>query len=95
MRLGIIGGGALGLTLALRRAAMGDEVVVLEKGQEPGGLAVSFPVTGRGQDGPFLEKFYHHIFRTDKDIIRLIDEMGLGDQSPFGGGGTGANLAGR
>ncbi len=80
MRLGIIGGGALGLTLALRRATMGDEVIVLEKGQEPGGLAVSFPVTERGQDGPFLEKFYHHIFKTDKDIIRLIGEMGLSDQ---------------
>ena len=80
MRLGIIGGGALGLTLGLRRAALHDEVVIFEKGQEPGGLAVSFPVTERGKDGPYLEKFYHHIFKTDKDIIRLIEEMGLGDK---------------
>ena len=80
MRLGIIGGGALGLTLGLRRAALGDEVVILEKGHEPGGLAVSFPVTERGKDGPYLEKFYHHIFKTDKDIIRLIEEMGLADK---------------
>ncbi|HEX2912661.1 MAG TPA: NAD(P)/FAD-dependent oxidoreductase [Chloroflexia bacterium] len=79
MRLGIIGGGALGLTVAMRRAALGDEVVVFEKGKEPGGLAVSFPVTERGKDGPYLEKFYHHIFKTDKDIIRLIDEVGLGN----------------
>lgn len=78
MRLGIVGGGALGLTLALRRAAQGDEVIIFEKSQQPGGLAVSFPVTERGADGPYLEKFYHHIFKTDKDIIRLIEEMGLG-----------------
>ncbi len=80
MRLGIVGGGALGLTLALRRAARGDEVIVFEKGQEPGGLAMSFPVTERGKDGPYLEKFYHHVFQTDKDIINLINELGLGPQ---------------
>jgi protoporphyrinogen oxidase len=80
VKLGIVGGGALGLTVALRRVARGDEVVLFEKGNEPGGLAVSFPVTAKGKDGPYLEKFYHHIFQTDKDIIRLIDEMGLSDQ---------------
>lgn len=79
MRLGIIGGGVLGLTLGLRRANLGDEVVLFEKGKEPGGLAVSFPVTDQGKDGPYLEKFYHHIFKTDKDIIRVIGELGLGD----------------
>ncbi|MBN9391505.1 MAG: NAD(P)/FAD-dependent oxidoreductase [Chloroflexi bacterium] len=79
MRLGIVGGGVLGLTVGLRRAALGDEVVLFEKGKEPGGLAVSFPVTERGKDGPYLEKFYHHIFKTDKDIIRVIEELGLGD----------------
>ncbi len=76
MKLGIIGGGVLGLTLALRRAEAGDEVTIFEKGSQPGGLAVSFPVSDR-PDSPFLEKFYHHIFQTDKDIIRLIEEMGL------------------
>ncbi len=77
MKLGVIGGGVLGLTLALRRAQAGDEVVIFEKAAEAGGLASSFPVTDKGQNGPHLEKFYHHIFGTDKDIIRLIDEMGL------------------
>jgi protoporphyrinogen oxidase len=77
MKLGVIGGGVLGLTVALRRSQAGDDVTIFEKGTEPGGLAASFPVTERGKDGPYLEKFYHHIFGTDKDIIRMIDEMGL------------------
>jgi len=79
VKLGIIGGGVLGLTVALRRAQAGDEVIIFEKNHEPGGLAASFPVTDR-PDGPQLEKFYHHIFQTDKDIIRLTEELGLGDQ---------------
>jgi protoporphyrinogen oxidase len=78
VRLGIVGGGALGLTVALRRVMAGDEVVVLEKGSEPGGLAVSFPLSDE-PNAPYLEKFYHHIFQTDKDIIRVIGEMGLAD----------------
>ncbi len=76
MKLGIIGGGVLGLTVALRRTEAGDDVTIFEKGGQPGGLAVSFPVSDQ-PDSPHLEKFYHHIFKTDKDIIRLIEEMGL------------------
>ncbi len=79
MKLGIIGSGVLGLTVALRRAEAGDEVIIFEKSREPGGLAASFPVTER-EDGPHLEKFYHHIFKTDKDITRLIEELGLGSE---------------
>lgn len=79
MKLGIIGGGVLGLTLALRRVQAGDDVIIFEKGREAGGLAASFPVSER-PDSPYLEKFYHHIFQTDKDIIRLIDELGLTEQ---------------
>lgn len=79
MKLGIIGGGVLGLTLALRRARLGDEVILFEKSQNVGGLAMSFPVTDATDpnEQAYLEKFYHHIFGTDKDIISLIDELGL------------------
>src|SRR5579883_2880900 len=37
-RTGILGGGALGLTLAYRLAAAGDQVTVVEREPEPGGL---------------------------------------------------------
>jgi protoporphyrinogen oxidase len=87
VKLGIIGGGVLGMTLALRRAQLGDDVTVFEKNEQPGGLAVSFPVTEEGEKAPHLEKYYHHIFGTDKAIIAMLDELDLdGDlvwKNPF------------
>ncbi len=71
----ILGGGALGLTLALRLARRGERVTVLEREPLPGGLASGFPV-----GDAWLEKFYHHIFRTDRAIIRVINELGLSEQ---------------
>ncbi|MBI3749338.1 MAG: FAD-dependent oxidoreductase [Chloroflexi bacterium] len=74
MRYGVIGAGALGLTVALRLAGKGHEVTVLERDPVPGGLAGSFEVA----PGIWLEKFYHHLFRTDRTAVALIDELGLG-----------------
>jgi protoporphyrinogen oxidase len=76
-RTAILGGGALGLTLAYRLARAGESVVVFESGLEPGGLAAGFRV---GPEGPWLEKFYHHLFTTDRAAIALIDELGLGEK---------------
>ena len=77
MHIGVLGGGALGLTAALRLARRGAQVTIIEKGNELGGLAAGFLV---GDSGTYLEKFYHHIFRSDKDITALIEEMGLGEK---------------
>jgi protoporphyrinogen oxidase len=69
----VIGAGALGLTTALRLAESGRRVAVLESEPLPGGLAAGFQV----ESGAWLERFYHHIFRSDRAAIRLIDELGL------------------
>jgi protoporphyrinogen oxidase len=74
----ILGGGVLGLTAALRLAERGHAVVVYEREAEPGGLAAGFPILTDSEDGVWLEKFYHHLFRTDRAITRLIEEVGLG-----------------
>jgi protoporphyrinogen oxidase len=74
----ILGGGALGLTLAWRLAQAGERVVVFEREGEAGGLAAGFRVGTDGENGPWLEKFYHHLFATDSDAIALINELGLG-----------------
>lgn len=74
----VLGGGALGLTLAWRLAQAGERVVVYEREGEAGGLASGFRVGG--ESGPWLEKFYHHLFATDTDAVALIDELGLSDK---------------
>lgn len=63
------------MTVALRLAQRGEEVVLLEREAEPGGLAAGFRL------GPsYLEKFYHHLFRSDTAAVALISELGLGDK---------------
>jgi len=75
----VIGAGALGLAAARRLARGGAQVSVFERAARAGGLAVGFKV------GPsWLEKFYHHIFRTDRRMIELIDELGLGGRLVWG-----------
>ena len=72
----VLGGGALGLTAAYRLAQRGDRVTLIEREPLPGGLASGF------QPAPdvWLEKFYHHIFRSDTTAVRMIEELGLGDR---------------
>jgi protoporphyrinogen oxidase len=78
-RIGILGGGALGLAAALRLAQAGQKVTLIEREPNLGGLAAGFSV------GPnYVEKFYHHIFRTDTTIIGFIRELGLADRLHWG-----------
>lgn len=72
----ILGAGALGLTVAYRLAQRGDEVIVLEREPLPGGLAAGFEI----EPGIWLDKFYHHLFASDRHAIGLINELGLGDE---------------
>ena len=78
VRVAIIGGGVAGLTAAYELAgAGGARVHIYENGPELGGLASGFK--GRSSwDWP-LEKFYHHLFTNDYDILRLTEEIGAGD----------------
>lgn len=75
MRYGILGGGALGLTIAYRLAQRGHQVTVIERAHEAGGLAAGFRV-----GDVWLDKFYHHLFRSDTAAQELIREVGLGDR---------------
>jgi protoporphyrinogen oxidase len=78
MRIGIIGAGATGLTAAHDLVGDGHEVIILEAADEIGGLAGSLQVQGTP-----LERFYHHIFGTDRAMIDLIGELGLADRLRF------------
>ena len=72
MKIGVIGGGLTGLTAAYELAKEGHEVVLFEREAYLGGQASTFEVAGAR-----LERYYHHIFTGDKDIIALIEELGL------------------
>jgi len=71
-RVGIIGAGISGLSAAWELSNHGVKVDVFERDPLPGGLAGWFEVAGTT-----LEKYYHHIYNKDQDLIQLIDELGL------------------
>jgi protoporphyrinogen oxidase len=75
MEYAVLGGGALGLMTAYRLAQIGQHVVLFEQEDIPGGLASGFLV-----GDTWLEKYYHHIFRSDTTIIGLMKELGLDDR---------------
>ncbi len=75
MKVGVIGGGVAGMVAAYRLIQAGHRVALYEASPFLGGLVRTFEVGG-GR----LEAFYHHIFSTDTTIVRLIEELGLGDQ---------------
>ena len=69
----IVGGGFTGLTAAYKLSQEPDFSVTLVEGSDHlGGLAAGFPLLGTT-----LEKAYHHIFLTDADILKLVEELDL------------------
>jgi protoporphyrinogen oxidase len=72
-RVAIIGGGFTGLTAAYelsKNPAL--EITVIERGNQLGGLAADFVL-----QGTHIEKTYHHLFRSDVAILRLVEELDL------------------
>ncbi len=82
MKIGIIGAGVAGLTAAYDLARAGHTVTVYEAAPQAGGLASGF--RDERWEWP-LERFYHHIFTTDKAIIDLTNAIGFGDKLMFRG----------
>ena len=71
-RVLIVGGGFTGLAAAYELAKMNIAVTVLESEDQIGGLASAFD--GGGER---LDRFYHHWFTNDMEVMGLIDELGL------------------
>jgi protoporphyrinogen oxidase len=64
-----------GMTAALRLAQRGHQVTLWERGERLGGQANAFPVAGTA-----IERFYHHLFQSDREIVALAEEIGIGDR---------------
>jgi len=74
-RVAVVGAGFAGLAAAYRLARAGCAPTVFERSGQLGGLAMTLPLGGTE-----LEKYYHHWFTSDRDILALIDELGLSDR---------------
>lgn len=72
MKIGIIGAGYSGLTIAKELEENGQEVTIFEKNDYVGGMVDTVEICGTR-----LEKYYRHIFKSDREAIKLIKEMGL------------------
>ena len=88
--IGIVGGGVLGLTLALRLRNQGHTVTVLEGAAQAGGLAAPQSIGGITWD-----RFYHVILMSDRHLRGLLAELGLEDRLRWGTTRTGFYTDGR
>ncbi|NIN65804.1 MAG: FAD-dependent oxidoreductase, partial [Anaerolineae bacterium] len=70
VRIGVVGGGVAGLTAAYELAKRGHEVVLFEREPYLGGQASTFEI-----EGTRLERYYHHIFTGDEDMMALMGEL--------------------
>lgn len=73
--IAVIGAGYTGLVAAYQLAKAGHKVTIFERGETLGGLAGDFTIAGEP-----IEKAYHHLFKTDTDIIAMAKELGIADK---------------
>lgn len=75
MRVGVIGGGLMGMALARRYAADGHEVTVIEYAEQIGGLATWSTFESFNWD-----RFYHVILPSDQNLIGFLKELDMEDE---------------
>jgi len=76
MRVAVLGAGVAGLVCAHRLTQAGHVCDVYERWPGLGGQAATLDVGG----GDLLERYYHHLFTSDRHIVELYDELGMSDE---------------
>jgi protoporphyrinogen oxidase len=79
MKIGIIGGGIMGISLGYYLTQQNFEVEIFEASPVLGGLAG--PITL--EDGTNVDRFYHAILSSDRYLMELCQELGIEDQLRF------------
>lgn len=80
MEVAIIGGGLTGLTAGYFLSKNGHQVVLFEKNNFLGGLAG----TNKKNSWSWPVEFYvHHLFTSDKEILNLAKDLGIGEKVIF------------
>lgn len=77
--IGVIGGGILGMFLALKLRQAGARVTLLEGAERTGGLASPDSIGGYTWD-----RFYHVILLSDLHTRALLEELGIADRLRWG-----------
>ncbi|MBN1887540.1 MAG: NAD(P)/FAD-dependent oxidoreductase [Thermoflexales bacterium] len=80
MKIAIIGAGAAGLAAAYDLTLAHHDVTIYEAGPSAGGLAGGFKAPGWDWS---IERFYHHWFESDREVLDLIRQIGHGDKILF------------
>jgi protoporphyrinogen oxidase len=80
MKIAIIGAGYGGMAAAWDLRKAGHEVTIFESANYAGGLASGFKEPHWDWS---VEKFYHHWFQSDSEMLGLIRELGLEDKVIF------------
>ncbi len=86
----VIGGGVAGLAAAYELLRGGWRVSLYEAGSQFGGQVRTFEIGG-GR----IEAFYHHLFRSDRDIVEVIGDLGLEDALEWVPSSVGLAAAGK
>jgi len=76
VRVAVVGAGVAGLVCAHRLGEAGHACDVYERWPGLGGQAATLDVGG----AHLLERYYHHLFTSDRDITELYDELGMPDE---------------
>ncbi|WP_299030141.1 NAD(P)/FAD-dependent oxidoreductase [uncultured Thermanaerothrix sp.] len=80
MKIAIIGAGFGGLAAAYDLRKAGYEVTIFEAADYVGGLSAGFKAPHWSWS---VERFYHHWFQSDRDMLGLIRELGWQDKVIF------------
>jgi len=80
MKIAIIGAGYGGMAAAYDLKKAGHDVTIFESADYAGGLASGFKEPHWDWS---VEKFYHHWFQSDSEMLGLIRELGLEDKVRF------------